>query len=130
MRNSKGSGRFSIREILPALLRGEPWFGEFRLRHARTGDAITVDMRAFGIFGRYGQLLGFASISRDITARQQAEETRQRLASIVEFSHDAIISESLDGIDHHVEPRGRNDVRVHGGGGDRAADHAAGVAWL
>ena len=85
-------------EILPVLLRGEPWYGEFRLRHARTGDVITVDMRAFGIFGLYGQLLGFAGISRDITARQQAEEARQRLASIVEFSYDAIISESLEGI--------------------------------
>jgi PAS domain S-box-containing protein len=85
-------------EILPALLRGEPWFGEFRLKHARTGQVITVDMRAFGIFGLYGQLLGFASISRDITVRRQAEETRQRLASIVEFSYDAIVSESLDGV--------------------------------
>jgi PAS domain S-box-containing protein len=85
-------------EILPVLLRGEPWYGEFRLRHARTGDVVTVDMRAFGIFGLYGQLLGFASISRDITARRQAEETRQRLASIVEFSYDAIVSESLDGV--------------------------------
>jgi PAS domain S-box-containing protein len=85
-------------EILPALLRGEPWFGEFRLRHAKTGAAITVDMRAFGIFGLYGQLLGFAGISRDITARRQAEEARQRLASIVEYSNDAIISESLDGV--------------------------------
>ncbi len=84
-------------EILPALLRGESWTGEFRLRHARTGDVITVDMRAFGIFGQYGQLLGFAGISRDITARRQAEEARQRLASIVEFSNDAIISESLEG---------------------------------
>ncbi len=85
-------------EILPALLRGESWTGEFRLRHARTGQVVTVDMRAFGIFGLYGQLLGFASISRDITARRQAEESRHRLASIVEFSNDAIISETLDGI--------------------------------
>ena len=84
-------------EILPALLRGESWTGEFRLRHARTGDVVTVDMRAFGIFGQYGQLLGFAGISRDITARRRSEEARHRLASIVEFSNDAIISESLDG---------------------------------
>lgn len=85
-------------EILPALLRGDPWLGEFHLRHAATGQAIAVDMRAFAIFGAYGQLLGIANVSRDITARRQAEETRQRLASIVENSHDAIISESLDGV--------------------------------
>jgi PAS domain S-box-containing protein len=84
-------------EILPTLLRGDPWIGEFRLRHARTGAPITVDMRAFGIFGPYGQLLGMASVSRDITVRRQAEETRQRLAAIVESSHDAIVSESLEG---------------------------------
>lgn len=84
-------------EILPTLLRGDPWFGEFRLRNAAAGQAVSVDMRAFGIFGQFGQLLGFASVSRDITMRRQAEEIRQRLAAIVEFSHDAIISESLDG---------------------------------
>lgn len=84
-------------EILPMLLRGDAWIGEFRLGHTRTGEPITVDMRAFGIFGEYGQLLGFASVCRDITARRRAEETRQWLASIVEFSHDAIIGESLDG---------------------------------
>jgi PAS domain S-box-containing protein len=84
-------------EILPMLQRGDPWTGEFRLRHAVSGQTITVDMRAFGIFGAYGQLLGIAGVCRDITARRQAEETRQWLAAIVEFSHDAIISESLDG---------------------------------
>ena len=85
-------------EILPVLLRGDPWIGEFRLRHARTGQIIAVDMRAFGIFGAYGQLLGIAGVCRDITARRKAEETRQWLAAIIEYSHDAIISESLDGI--------------------------------
>jgi len=84
-------------EILPALLRGDPWIGEFRLR-TRGGQLMTVDMRAFGIFGAYGQLMGIASVSRDITARRQAEETRLRLAAIVEYSHDAIISETLDGL--------------------------------
>jgi PAS domain S-box-containing protein len=84
-------------DVLPALLRGDPWIGEVRLRHARNDLIIPVDMRAFGIFGTYGQLLGIAGISRDLTVRRQAEEARQRLAAIVEFSHDAIISESLEG---------------------------------
>jgi PAS domain S-box-containing protein len=84
-------------EILPALLRGDPWIGEFHVQ-TRAGKMITVDMRAFGIFGAYGQLLGIASVCRDITTRRLAEETRQRLAAIVEYSHDAIISESLDGM--------------------------------
>ncbi|HEY5550356.1 MAG TPA: PAS domain S-box protein [Opitutaceae bacterium] len=34
----------------------------------------------------------------DMTERKRAEETRRRLANIVESSHDAIISETLDGI--------------------------------
>jgi len=84
-------------DILPVLLRGEPWTGEFCLR-TRTGDVISLDMHAFGIFGEYGQLLGVASVCRDVTERVQAERNRQQLASIVEYSNDAIISESLDGI--------------------------------
>ncbi|HTX40905.1 MAG TPA: PAS domain S-box protein [Acidobacteriaceae bacterium] len=96
--DSEEQREFFETEVLPGVLRGDPWFGEFRLRHAQTQTPITVDMRVFGIFGAYGQLLGVASFSRDITARRQAEETRQRLAAIVEFSHDAIISESLEGI--------------------------------
>ena len=85
-------------EMLQALLQGDAWTGEFQLSHAVTGKPIAVDMRAFGIFGGYGQLLGIASVCRDITARRQAEETRQRLAALVEYSHDAIISESLEGV--------------------------------
>jgi PAS domain S-box-containing protein len=36
--------------------------------------------------------------ARDITERKQAEEMQRRLATIVEFSDDAIISKGLDGI--------------------------------
>ncbi|HEV2280554.1 MAG TPA: PAS domain S-box protein [Acidobacteriaceae bacterium] len=113
-------------EILSLLLQGESWTGEFHLR-TRGGSFITVDMRAFGIFGAYGQLLGIASVSRDITARMEAEEARQRLASIVEYSHDAIISESLDGV---ITTWNRGAERVFGYTADEMLGHSiVELAW-
>src|ERR1039458_9248639 len=40
----------------------------------------------------------FVAIKQDITERKKAEETVRRLASIVEFSEDAIIGKNIDGV--------------------------------
>ncbi len=40
----------------------------------------------------------FIAIKQDITERKKAEEELQRLASIVEFSEDAIIGKNIDGV--------------------------------
>jgi PAS domain S-box-containing protein len=40
----------------------------------------------------------YSGIIRDISERKQAEQARARLAAIVEFSNDAIVSSTLDGI--------------------------------
>jgi PAS domain S-box-containing protein len=40
---------------------------------------------------------GFSAFLRDITARKQAEAVHERLAAIVEHTHDAIFSKSPDG---------------------------------
>lgn len=45
-----------------------------------------------------GRVLGAVNMLIDITERKQAEEAARRLAAIVEFSDDAIISKNLDGI--------------------------------
>jgi PAS domain S-box-containing protein len=50
------------------------------------------------LFDASGVLIGAVNMLIDITERKRAEEVRQRLASIVEFSDDAIISKNLDGI--------------------------------
>jgi PAS domain S-box-containing protein len=45
-----------------------------------------------------GEVLGVFAAARDITERKRAEETRTRLAAIVESSSDAIVGKTLDGI--------------------------------
>jgi len=53
---------------------------------------------AFPEFNREGQVVSVMTISRDITERKKAEQKIIQLASIVEYSDDAIFSKSLDGI--------------------------------
>ncbi|MGH6877593.1 MAG: PAS domain S-box protein, partial [Rhizomicrobium sp.] len=50
------------------------------------------------IFGADGRLLGAVNMLVDVSDRNQAEELRQHLAAIVEYSDDAIVSKDLNGI--------------------------------
>ena len=50
------------------------------------------------LFDSSGTLVGAVNMLVDITDRKRAEESALRLASIVEFSDDAIISKDLDGV--------------------------------
>ncbi len=50
------------------------------------------------IFDALGRITGAVNMLIDITERKQAEEAARRLAAIVQFSDDAIISKNLDGV--------------------------------
>ena len=50
------------------------------------------------LFDASGAVIGAVNMLIDMTDRKQAEEVRQRLAAIVQFSGDAIVSKNLQGI--------------------------------
>jgi PAS domain S-box-containing protein len=65
---------------------------------ARNGREIPIDDSGAPIRDQRGLVAGVVLVFRDITARKKAEEASLRLASIVEFSGDAIVSQRLDGV--------------------------------
>jgi PAS domain S-box-containing protein len=65
---------------------------------ARDGREIPIDDSGAPIRDQQGTVVGVVLVFRDITARKRAEEASLRLASIVEFSGDAIVSQRLDGV--------------------------------
>ena len=65
---------------------------------ARDGKEVPIDDSAAPIRDGSGAVQGAVLVFRDITERRRAEATSHILASIVESSHDAIISKDLNGI--------------------------------
>ncbi|MDQ3916983.1 MAG: PAS domain S-box protein [Acidobacteriota bacterium] len=63
----------------------------------RDGTRFWASGMVTPLLDREGDLRGFVKVARDQTKRKLAEETRLRLAAIVELSDDAIISKDLTG---------------------------------
>ena len=85
-------------DVIRRIMQGEPveHFETQRLR--RGGEQIEVAITVSPIRSSSGAIIGASQIARDISERRRTEETRMRLAAIVESSDDAIISKDLDGI--------------------------------
>ena len=71
-------------------------FETVRLR--KDGRPIDVSLSIFPVRDSAGRIVAISHIARDITKRKQAEAAVSRLAAIVEFSDDAVISKTPDGI--------------------------------
>jgi len=71
--------------------------GDFRLKR-RDGSELWVSLHADPLLDQAGNFESSLVLVTDITERRRADEARNRLASIVASSDDAIISRGIDGI--------------------------------
>jgi PAS domain S-box-containing protein len=98
-----------LRLIPPDLYHEEPEFlrklraGE-RIEHYETerlrknGERFAVSLTISPVKDATGRVIGASKILRDISERRRIEETRSRLAAIVDSADDAIFSKDLNGI--------------------------------
>jgi len=94
---SPGVGTGEILAILARVREGEVVenFGTGYVRKDRT--VVPVSITFAPIRDADGSVVGVSSIVRDVTAQREAERFA-RLAAAIEFSGEAIISETLDGV--------------------------------
>ena len=86
-----------LREVTEKVKRGEkiaPFEGAGK---TKDGKRIDISLTLSPIVNKVGEVIARAAITRDVTARKQAEQAKALLASIVESSSSAIIGKSLDG---------------------------------
>jgi len=65
---------------------------------ARDGTEVPIDDSAAPIRTGDGPIFGVVLVFRDVTEQRKADFARARLAAIVEFSGDAIVTKNLNGI--------------------------------
>jgi PAS domain S-box-containing protein len=84
-------------EILSKLRAGEPIVHRETVRLTKTGEKIQVMLTISPIKDEDDNVIGAAKVARNISDKKKADESRFRLAAIVESADDAIISKDLNG---------------------------------
>ena len=84
--------------ILAKIGAGQPVENFETIRVRKDGTVFPVSLTVAPILDAGGAIIGATAIPRDVTKQRQAFEAAQRLAAVVEFSGDAIMSNTLDGI--------------------------------
>ncbi len=83
--------------ILTKVRRGESLEHHETVRRRKDGSLVEVSLTVSPLRSVTGEIIGASKIMRDVTERNRMEESRAKLASIVESSDDAIISKNLEG---------------------------------
>lgn len=85
-------------EILANLRAGKPIDHFETTRLKKNGERVPVSVTISPVRDAEGRIIGASRIARDISDRRRNEESRFRLAAIVDSADDAIISKDLNGI--------------------------------
>ncbi|HYL75756.1 MAG TPA: PAS domain S-box protein [Bryobacteraceae bacterium] len=83
-------------ELWSAIRSGRVWHGEL-INRRKDGTFYNEEMHITPVQGASGEIVNYIAIKHDVTDRRAAEEARALVASIVEFSGDAIHGVKLDG---------------------------------
>ena len=83
--------RFIAEEFFPRVLREGHGDVEIRLRHFQTGAPIWMFYYLFSVRDPSGEVVGWATVSRDITDRKQAGDELRKLSQAVEQSPESVV---------------------------------------
>ncbi len=89
---------FEEEEILGKIRAGERIEHYETIRMKKSGERFPISVTISPIRDEAGRIIAASKIARDITERRRFDESRFRLAAIVESADDAIISKDLNGI--------------------------------